>query len=124
MPIQAEGVQILMEKPVDLLETFSPLLIENHIRMLSIANCIASEDKNKKTTFSITKETYQKIKEYDMQTPLIGMVLQYDDNSQKLSASIDSDLYETYTNILMSEVVTLYKENYFHRYDKFIRCDE
>lgn len=113
-----------MEKPADLLEAFSPLLVENHIRMLTIANCIIAENKDEKTTFSITNDDFKKMTEYAQQSPLIGINLQYDEKTQKLSANIEQSLYDTYANKLMREVALLYKENYFHRYDTFIRCEK
>lgn len=116
--------EIQMEKPADLLEVFSPLLLENHIRMLTIANCIIAENKDEKTTFSITNDDYKKMTEYAQQSPLIGINLQYDEKTQKLSANIEQSIYDAYANKLMREVALLYKENYFHRYDKFIRCEK
>ena len=114
----------LMEKPADLLEAFSPLLLENHIRMLTIANCIIVENKDEKTTFSITEDDFKKMTDNELQSPLIGINLQYDEKTQKLSANIEQSLYDAYANKLMREVALLYKENYFHRYDKFIRCEK
>ena len=113
-----------MEKPADLLEAFSPLLVENHIRMLTIANCIIAENKDEKTIFSITNDDYKKMTEYAQQSPLIGINLQYDEKTQKLSTNIEQSIYDAYANKLMREVALLYKENYFHRYDKFIRCEK
>ena len=113
-----------MEKPADLLEAFSPLLLENHIRMLTIANCIIAENKDEKTSFSITKDDFKKMMENEPQSPLIGINLQYDEKTQKLSTGIEQSLYDAYANKLMREVALLYKENYFHRYDKFIRCEK
>ena len=114
----------LMEKPADLLEAFSPLLLENHIRMLTIANCIIAENKDEKTTFSITEDDFKKMTDNELQSPLIGINLQYDEKTQKLSANIEQSLYDAYANKLMREVALLYKENYFHRYDKFISCEK
>lgn len=113
-----------MEKPADLLEAFSPLLLENHIRMLTIANCIIAENKDEKTTFSIAEDDFKKMTDNELQSPLIGINLQYDEKTQKLSANIEQSLYDAYANKLMREVALLYKENYFHRYDKFIRCEK
>lgn len=113
-----------MEKPENKLEVFSPLLLENHIRLITLANCIIGEDKNTKTIFSISAENYQNMVSYKLQTPFIGVISSYDEKAEKLSCSAEQELYEMYANKIMREVALVYKENYLHRYDKFIICDE
>ena len=111
-----------MEKPEKPLEVFSPLLLKNHIRLLAVADCIAAEDMNVKTVFGISAENYQKMMADDFSAPLIGIVLQYDEKTQRLTAGITQDVYDMYANKIMREVALTYKENYFHRYDNFISC--
>ena len=113
-----------MEKPENKLEVFSPLLLKNHIRLLAVANCITAENANIKTDFIISPENYQNMMSDELQAPLIGIVLQYDEKTQRLSAGITQDVYDMYANKIMREVALVYKENYFHRYDNFIICPE
>jgi hypothetical protein len=113
-----------MEKPENQLEVFSPILIQNHIKLLTVANCLAAEDKNAETIFLMSADNYEKIENSEIKTPLIGVILNYDEKTQKLKVKIEPDVYETYANKIMREVALQYKENYFHRYDNFIRCDE
>lgn len=113
-----------MEKPEQPLEVFSAILIEDHIRLLSVANCIEKENKDEKTTFSISSENYQKMITFELQAPLIGIILDYDGNTQKLTAMLEQYVYDMYANKIMREVALKYKENYLHRYDNFIRYIE
>lgn len=113
-----------MEKPEKPLEIFSPLLLKNHIRLLSVANCIITENADTKTLFNISAENYKNMMADGFQAPLIGIVLQYDEKTQQLSSGITKDVYDMYANKIMREVALLYKDNYFHRYDNFISCIE
>src|SRR5574344_1312311 len=106
------------------LEVFSPILVEEYIRLNAVANCIKKEKGSALTKFKIKPEHYAKVKNEYIQAPLIGVNLQYDEQNEMLIASVSAELNKIYENKIMNEVAVKFSENYKNRYAEYIKVIE
>lgn len=109
-----------MEKPSTVIDAFYPILLMDYIKQMTLANCILTQDENHQSTFKINKDVYERLMQYELKTPLIGISLEYDENSGILTAQADSKTNAAYNSKIMREVVLQYKESYANRYTNLI----
>ena len=102
-------------------EVFSPILLEEYIRLMTAAHYISSENKKNPVTFEIAQEYYQQIADCPIQAPLIGLSLSYDKQQQKLSVTADDYFLKMYENKIQEEVAINYKTTNTKRYNKYIK---
>lgn len=108
------------------MEDFSPVLIQNYIRFETAYNLVSNEDARntdfeKAVKFKIAKDFYQKMIDFEVQAPLIGLDLSYDESSEILTAT-PLELFETaYQNKIMRDVSGKQHDEFLTRYSKFIQ---
>lgn len=100
------------------LEVFSPLLLQEYIRLMTIATYINNENKVNCVKFSVKQDVYDKIMEEELKAPLIGLKLNFGNDILEVSA--DNDLLSLYENKIMRDVSLNYFDRYAKRYDKYI----
>ena len=113
---------IKMEAPQNELEVFSAILIQEYIRLMTVADCIKHEGESKGAKFAINDENYKKIIQEPLQTALLGLELNYANGV--LSVIPSQDLMKQYENKIMKEMALMYWDNYGKRYAKYITIIE
>lgn len=108
-----------MESPTSELEVFSPLLIFEYIRLMSVAAYIEAENNLDGAKFRIKPEDYKRLMQEPLQTALIGLDVNYNDGV--LTAVPSAKCLERYVHKVMKESVLQYKENYGKRYANYIK---
>lgn len=108
------------------MEDFSPLLIQNYIRFETAYNLVSNEDAGntdfeKAVKFKITKDFYQKMINFEVQAPLIGLDLSYDESSEILTATPLEYFTTEYQNKIMRDVAGKQHTECLTRYSKFIQ---
>lgn len=111
-----------MEAPQNELEVFSAILIQEYIRLMTVADCIKHEGESKGAKFAINDENYKKIIQEPLQTALLGLELNYANGV--LSVIPSQDLMKQYENKIMKEMALMYWDNYGKRYAKYITIIE
>ncbi|MBP5215468.1 MAG: hypothetical protein J6039_02800 [Alphaproteobacteria bacterium] len=109
-----------MEAPQTKLESFSAVLIEEYIRLMTAADYLKNEGKTGGTEFKIKPEIYEKLQAEELHNPLIGLMISYEKGI--LTATPDEEFLRNYDNKIMKEVVFMFAENYKNRYDNFVSC--
>lgn len=107
-----------MESPKTELEIFSPLLIFEYIRLMSVAAYVSAEGKIDGAKFKISAEDYERLMQEPLQTALIGIDTHYENGI--LTAVPSAKCLERYEHKVMKEGVLQYRENYGKRYAKYI----
>jgi len=102
------------------LEIFSAILLEEYIRLMTAAFYIQSEDKKGSVKFKITPDVYRQMREYEVQAPLIGLNLEYDEQSETLTVSGSETFIKTYENKIQAEVALKFANEYKTRYSNYI----
>lgn len=110
-----------MQKNLSVLEVFSPILIQEYVRLMTAAHYIKSENTSSGLKFKISAENYQKIKECPTLAPWINLNIDYDDKQEILSVSGNEAFIKTYENKIQQEVALKFEENYQNRYSKYIQ---
>ena len=110
------------------LEEFFPILIENYIRFETAKRYVQIRDEGTDTPlttkFKIAKEYYEKIINFDVTAPLIGLELSYDEASSILSVEPTDYFKELYENKIMSDVALKQSNESVGRYSNFIEVIE
>ena len=101
-------------------EIFSPVLIEEYIRLMTASHCIKAEDKFSPALFKINKDTYTQIKTYPLQAPFIGLSLSYDEAKEVLSVTPQEEFIKQYENKIQEEVALNFAIVNTKRYSKWI----
>ena len=112
---------IMKEEELPIAENFSPILIEEYLRLMTAAHYIQNEDKKTPVRYEISPEYYEQVKNCPIQAPLIGMSLNYDETSKTLSVSVDEDFLHMYENKIQEEVALNFQIVNTKRYSKFIK---
>ena len=102
-------------------DLFSPILVEEYIRLMTAAHCIQAEDKTSPLQFLIKEEFYVQIQNNPIQAPLIGLTLSYDNKTNILTVSPTEDFCKMYENKIQEEVALNYAKVNTKRYAKFIK---
>jgi len=111
-----------MEAPQTELEMFSPLLILEYIRLMSVAAYIKAEGKIDGVKFAINAENYERLMQEPLQTALIGIEHTYSDGV--LTAKPTEKCLTRYEHKVMKESVLQYWDNYGKRYSNYINIIE
>ncbi len=105
-----------MEKPETELEVFSPLSLQEYVRLMTAAHYIESGKDASAARFKISVENYEKMNAEPLKAALIGLSLAYNPTEQILEVSADEDFKLAYENKIMNEVARVYAVNYRNRY--------
>jgi hypothetical protein len=111
-----------MESPQTELEMFSPLLIFEYIRLMSVAAFIKAENKIDAAKFKISAADYERLMQEPLQTALIGIDTRYENGI--LSATPTEKCLARYEHKVMKEGVLQYWDNYGKRYANYISIIE
>ncbi len=108
------------------MEDFSPILIQNYIRFETAYNLVSNEDAGnadfeKAVKFKIAKDYYEQMRAFEVQTPLIGLDLSYDEKSEILTATPTEYFLNEYQNKIMRDVAGKQHNDCLVRYAKFIQ---
>ena len=90
-----------MAEPLPPQEQFFPLLVESYIRLETVVTCLKNEDAGNEykalpTKFKIAEEYYKQVVENDIQSPLLGLKLDYDSTNSILTVEPDNFVLELY----------------------------
>lgn len=110
-----------MEVPKEELKIFSPILLQEYIRLLTAAAWLDAKDAGADfngAKFNVSEDTYQKIIQAPLQTTLIGLKLDFENGI--LTAVPDDFFKKQYENKIMAEVARTFRNNYLNRYKSFI----
>ena len=108
------------------MEDFSPILIQNYIRFETAYNLVTNQDAGKTdfekaVKFKISKDNYEQMRAFEVQAPLIGLDLSYDETNEILTAT-PQELFETaYQNKIMRDVSGKQHDEFLTRYSNFIQ---
>ena len=110
-----------MQDELPVLEVFSPILIQEYVRLMTAAHYIKSEDKSCGLKFKISPEYYQQIAECQTHAPWINLNIDYDDKQGILSVSANEAFIKSYENKIQNEVALKFEEHNQKRYSKYIQ---
>ncbi len=113
-----------MEKPETELEVFSPISMQEYIRLMTAAHYIEKGKDAGAARFKISSENFEKMNEEPLKAALIGLTLTYKKAEQILEVVADSAFNETYENKIMNEVARTFAVNYRNRYKSKIIIEE
>lgn len=118
-----------MAEPLPPQEQFFPLLVESYIRLETVVTCLKNEDAGNEykalpAKFKIAEEYYKQVVENEIQSPLLGLKLDYDSTNSILTVEPDNFVLELYKNKIMREVALKQSIDFQQRYSKFITLVE
>lgn len=116
-----------MAENTKVLEDFSPILLQNYIRVEAVYNFVKNDEEGNENyslekKFSISKDNYKKIMDFELHAPLINLSLSYDENSETLTVVPSEELCNEYKNKIMRDVVIKQHENFIGRYSNYINA--
>ena len=111
-----------MEAPTEELEVFSSILLQEYIRLMTVADYAKHENNLSGAKFAINKENFDKMMAEPLQTAFIGLDLKFADDV--LTVVPSEELLKQYENKIMKEVVLMFWDNYKNRYAKYIKIIE
>lgn len=111
-----------MESPKTVLEVFSPLLIFEYIRLMTVADYVRHEGKDDGVKFKISAGDYERLMQEPLQTALIGIDTHFENDV--LTAVPSEKCLARYEHKVMKEGVLQYYENYGKRYANYISIIE
>jgi hypothetical protein len=114
----------MSEKVEGVLEMFSPVLLQEYIRLMTAAVYIKHENNCEYAEFVITPDNYHKIEAEPLKATLIGLDLAYDETNGKLRVVPDAGFLKLYENKIMNGVALKYFDDYGVRYANYITCTE
>ncbi len=109
------------------MEEFYPVLIQNYIRFETAAAYVKAQEEKRELTavrFEISKNHYDEMLACEIQAPLIGLQLSYDESGGILSVVPEAYFLEEYDNQIMRDVAVKQAELCRVRYSKFIKIVE
>ena len=109
-----------MEKAEGELKVFSSILLQEYVRIMTMAHFFKTAGHDQNARFHISHEHYTAMTDAAFKMPLIGLNLDYDAEKEILSVTPDQGLIEHYDTPIMKEVVDQYYDAYAHRYHSFI----
>lgn len=110
----------MSEDELPVLDTFSAVLLEEYLRLMTAAFYIKSETKTGSIKFKIKPEYYQQIQASPIQAPLIGLTLDYDEAQEILTITGNEKFIQMYENKIQEEVALNFELVNKKRYSKFI----
>lgn len=110
----------MSDKELPILDFFSPVLIQEYIRLMTAVYYIQSEDKSGSCKFSIKPEHYNQIINHEVKGPLTGLTLNYDETQNILTVRGNEHFIKSYENKIQEEVSLKFAQENTQRYSKFI----
>lgn len=107
-----------MEAPTEKLQIFSSILLQEYIRLMTVAVCLQNPNKDKVVTFKMSENNYQKMLQEPLQSALLGLDVSW--NNGIVSVIPEDKTLAQYSNKVMKESLLLYCNNYKDRYSDFI----
>lgn len=105
--------------------SFSPILIMEFIRQVSVARALAAENAELTTKFKIAKKYYEEIMNYPLKVQLIRLSLSYDEGTEILSVKTDEVLLGRFREQKsLVEIAGKYEGQYAERYKEVICVSE
>lgn len=110
-------------------EEFSLISIENYIRFETAVKNLKIRETEKDAppivaNFKIAREYYEQIISGEFRTVLIGLTLDYNEESSVMKVMPDKHFMDIYDNAIMRDVAFKQSEEYKVRYSKFIETVE
>lgn len=101
---------------------FSPILIMEFIRQVTVARFLNSDTLDMSVQFKLPKEYYDEIKNFPMQAQTIRLIYDYDEKKEILSVKADEILLNRFREQKsLVEIANKYEGQYAKRYEKFIK---
>lgn len=113
-------ILVMSEEELPPAESFSPILIEEYIRLMTAAHYIRSEDKSGSIQFKIAPDDFKAVQECHIQAPLIGLTLQYDESNGILTVTGSEEFVQMYENKIQEEVALNFEIVNKQRYAQWI----
>ena len=113
-----------MEKPETELEVFSPISMQEYVRLMTAAHYIEKGKDAGAARFKISAENYEKMDAEPLKAALIGLTLVYKPAEQILEVTADEAFNHAYENKIMNEVARVFAVNYRNRYASKIVIEE
>lgn len=107
-----------MESPQNVLEVFSPLLIFEYIRLMTVAEYVRENKTTECVKFKINAANYELLMQEPLQTALIGIETHFENGV--LTTVPSAKCLQQYEHKVMKEGVLQYAENYGKRYENYI----
>ena len=105
-------------------ETFSPILIEEYIRLMTAVHYLNTENKSSTMKFMIAPDVYEQITSCPIQAPLIGLTLNYNKEQGELTVSANEAFLKMYENKIQAEVAQNFAFANTQRYSKWISVSD
>jgi len=104
---------------------FSPILIMEFIRQVSVARCLNSEQPGLVVKFKLSKAYYEEIKNNPLQVQFIRLYPVYDEETEILSVKPDEVLLNRFREQKsLMEIAGKYEEQFAERYKNFIKVQD
>ncbi len=100
---------------------FSPILIMEFIRQVTVAHYLNGKSLEEPVRFKLAKVYYDEIKACDLQVQFIRLYTEYDETEEVLSVKTDETLLNRFKEQKsLVEISGKYEGQYAERYKKFI----
>ncbi|MBR2273921.1 MAG: hypothetical protein IJ864_03715 [Alphaproteobacteria bacterium] len=100
---------------------FSPILVMEFIRQVTINRFLNSEAKDLVVKFRLAKGYYEEIKNFPIQAQTIHLNLAYDETTEILSVTADEVVLEHFrAQKSLMEIAGKYENQYAERYSKYV----
>ena len=104
---------------------FSPVLIMEFIRQVTIARFLNSETLDLVVKFKMKKNYYDEMKSYHQQVQFIRIYDEYDEGNEILSVKTDEVLLNRFREQkALMEIANKYEKQYEERYKKYVEVVE
>lgn len=104
---------------------FSPILIMEFIRQVSVAYFLNGRSLDEPVRFKLSKSYYEEITAFYLQVQFIRLDVKYDETTEVLSVTADEVLLNQFREQKsLVEIAGKYKEQFAERYKKFIEVLE
>ncbi len=100
---------------------FSPILIMEFIRQVTVARFLNSDTLDMTVQFKLAKSYYDEIKSFPLQVQTIHLTYDYDEKKEILSVKADEILINRFKEQKsLVEIANKYEGQYAKRYEKYI----
>ena len=100
---------------------FSPILIMEFIRQVTVARCLAEDNPMQETRFHLGREYYEQIMNYPLKVQQIRLFLNYDEGAEILTVKTDETLINRFKEQKsLIEIAQKYEGQYAQRYQKYV----
>lgn len=104
---------------------FSPILIMEFIRQVTMAHFLNSDTLDMSVRFKLAKVYYDEIRAFPLQVQTIRLKFDYDEKEEILSVKTDEVLVNRFKEQKsLVEIANKYEGQYAERYEKFIKVLE